>query len=321
MARVDRDRRPGRFLLTGSAHVLALPRVADALTGRMEIVELWPLSQGEIRRRRETFVDRLFSPSAEWPVGETLDKRGVLELAFAGGFPEARARTGSRRAAWFEAYLAAFAAHDVGDIQEIEHSRRLRSLLALLAARSTGLLNVDDLARDARLASSTARRYVHLLEAAYLVLRLPAWSRIRTRRVVSSPKCYLADSALCAHLLGVDVDSLARASGDAGPVLETFALLELRKQLGWSRTRAGMFHLRTKKLQEVDCILESPSGDVAGVEVKAGATVGSSDFAGLRWLSERVGPAFRSGVVLHAGDRALPFGPRMWALPFSALWA
>jgi len=163
-----------------------------------------------------------------------------------------------------------------------------------------------------------------VLEAAYLVLRLPAWSTNRTQRLVSSPKCYSTDSALCSHLLGADVEALAAlagAAGAAGAVVEAFALMEIRKQLGWSKTRAAMHHLRTKDGLEVDLVLETPSGAVSGVEVKASATVGDRDFRGLRWLAERAGPSFRQGVVLYAGDKALSFGPALRALPFSALWA
>lgn len=320
-ARVDRDGRPGQFLLTGSAHVLSLPRLADTLPGRMEIVELWPLSQGEVGRRRERFLDRLFARDAEWPQVEALDRRGVLERAVAGGFPEPRVRNASRRAAWFDSYLEAFTARDVRDIQQVEHRRRLRTLLGLLAARTTSLLNVDDLARDARLPHSTARRYLDILEAAYLVLRIPAWSTNRTQRLVSAPKCYVADSGLCSHLLGADPDALASPGSDAGPVIETFALLEIRKQMGWSQEQIALHHLRTKDGTEVDAVLETRAGRIAGVEVKLGATVSERDFRGLRWLSARTGSAFARGVVLYSGERALSFGESLWALPFATLWA
>lgn len=320
-AAVDRDRRPGRFLLTGSAHVLMLPRLADTLTGRMELVELWPLSQGEIRRRREGFVDRLFAPPPEWTVGERLSKRAVLEQAFAGGFPEARLRPPARRGAWFDSYLQTFATRDVLDLKDIDHARRLRSLLALVAARSTGILNVTELGRDARLPATTTNRYLDLLEAAFLLVRLPAWSTNRTQRVVSAPKCYLSDSGLCAHLLDADLDAVSGPTPDAGPILETLVVLELRKQLGWTAARASMHHLRTKDQVEVDVVLTTPRGQVAGVEVKAGATVGASDFRGLRWLQSRTGAAFSQGVVLYAGDQVLGFGPGLYALPFAALWS
>ena len=320
-AEVDRDRRPGRFLLTGSAHVLMLPRLADTLTGRVELVELWPLSQGEILRRREGFLDRLFAPPREWPVAERLSRRGALERAFAGGFPEARLRSPPRRGAWFDSYLQTFATRDVLDLKDIDHARRLRRLLALVAARTTGILNVADLGRDARLPATTTQRYLDLLEAAFLLVRLPAWSTNRTQRVVSAPKCYLSDGGLCAHLLDADLEAVSGPTADAGPILETMVVLELRKQLGWSQHGTAMHHLRTKDQVEVDVVLTTPRGHVAGVEVKAGATVGASDFRGLRWLQARTGEAFTQGIVLYTGDQVLGFGPGLWALPFAALWS
>ncbi len=320
-ARVDRDPRPGQFLLTGSAHLLLLPRLADTLAGRLEIVELWPLSQGELRGRREPFLQRLLDPKAPWPPGAPLDVRGVAALAAAGGFPEPRRRTPARRASWFDAYLRSFAQRDVRDLAEIEHPGRVRALLTLLAARTGSPLNTDDLARDARLAPSTARRYLAILEAAYLVTRLPAWSTNLSQRVATSPKCHLVDSGLCAHLLGLDAGGLATPTGNHGPVLETLAVQELRRQLGWAQQRASLHHLRTKDGVEVDIVVEWADSRVGGVEVKAGATVTGADFRGLRWLRERLGDRFTRGVVLYAGNHVLPFGPGLWALPFSALWS
>ena len=319
---VDRDPRPGRFLLTGSAHVLTLPRLADSLAGRMDVIELAPLTQGEIAGRPETFADRVLSRDARWPPVVQTSKAELLALAAAGGFPEARRRdTGRRRNAWFSAYLRAYVERDVRDIADIEHRAQMRTLLALVAARSANLLNIDDLARDSRLPSSTARRYLEILEASFLAVRLPAWSSNVTQRTVSSPKVYVADSGLCAHLLGSDIEALAQAGAPAGPLIETFALLEIRRQLGWSATVATLHHLRTKDKLEVDGVLEARDGRVAGVEVKAGATVTSRDFRGLRWLAAKTGARFTNGVVLYSGEQALPFGPGLWALPMPVVWA
>ncbi len=320
-AAVDRDPRPGRFLLTGSAHVLALPRLADSLAGRMEVIELAPLTQGEIARTRETFIDRLFAAPSQWPAVPQQSKKELLARAAAGGFPEARRRApGRRRDAWFRAYLRAYVDRDVRDIAGIEHRARLRTLIALLAARTANLLNVDDLARDSRLPSTTARRYLEVLEASFLVTRVPAWSSNQTQRTVSAPKVYIADSGLCAHLLGVDIDALAQPGGAAGPLMETFVLMEVRRQLGWSATDAALHHLRTKDKLEVDGVLEARDGRVAGIEVKAGASVSGRDFRGLRWLAGKLGSRFTTGVVLYAGEEPLSFGPGFWALPMSMLW-
>lgn len=323
-ARADRAPEPGRFLLTGSAHLMMLPRLSETLAGRIEIVELSPLTQGEVAGVRERFVDRMFDSEAKWPDPAPIDRRTLAERIVAGGFPEACSRTpGRRRDAWFEGYLATYLDRDVREFADIEHRVNLRLLLRLVAARSANLLNLDELARDARLAPTTARRYMELLEATFLAVRIPAWSNNRTQRAVSAPKAYVADAGLCAHLLGADADALAGPDAGAGlgPLAETFALMELRRQLAWSHVSASLHHLRTKDATEVDGVLEARDGRVAGIEVKSGATVTNRDFRGLRWLAEKAGRRFAAGVVLHAGEDTLSFGPRLFAMPISAIWA
>ena len=319
-AAVDRSNQPGQFLLTGSANVLTLPRVADALPGRMEIVELWPFSQGEIEGQIDGFVDRAF---AGWPgrTATTLRRVDHLRRAVTGGFPEVVTRVGERRrAAWFDGYIAALVQREIRDLVGIERVGELRQLLRLLAARSGRLLNVEELARHARLAPSTARRYIHLLEAAYIIRIVPGWATSRTTRAVRAPKVFLTDTGLLCHLLGLTVDGLAAPSAEAGPVLETFVAMEICRQLGWAETRAELFHFRSKDGTEVDAVLEAPDGRVVGVEVKAGATVRLDDFRGLRLLADRVGEAFRAGLVLYTGTETLSFGDRLRCVPMSGLW-
>jgi predicted AAA+ superfamily ATPase len=320
-AAVDRDPRPGRFLLTGSAQVLALPRLADSLAGRMEVIELWPLSQGELEGRRESFVDALFDGPERAAVAGAEGKREYLQRAVRGGFPEAVARTDAlRRDRWFEAYVATTVRRDIPDLAAIDRIEELPRLLRLLAARSAALLNVSALGRDAQLPDATLRRYLNLLETAFLVERVPAWANSRTTRAVKAPKIILTDSGLCAHLLGTDVQALAHPLGDAGRVLETFVLGELRRQSGWARHRVRLHHFRDADGVEVDAVLEAADGRVAGIEVKAGATVRSADFRGLNLLRGKAGDRFSAGVVLYAGSEPLAFGPQRWALPISALW-
>jgi uncharacterized protein len=320
-ASVDRSSRPGQYLLTGSANVLLLPQIADALPGRMAILDLWPFSQGELAGRIERFVDRAFDGWQGVHVPTDLNRRDYLERAATGGFPEAVQRSEARRrTAWFESYVRTLVQRDLRNLSTLERTEDLSRLLRLLAARSARLLNVDDLARDAGMPATTARRYLTLLEAAYLVQLVPAWSNNRTTRAIRAPKIVAVDSGLCADLIGADPVGLSRPEGDAGPLLETFALMEIRKQLDWSIDRPRMYHYRTKDGVEVDAVLEAPNGRIVGVEVKAAATVRGSDFAGLRHLAERVGDRFRSGLVLYTGTQSLPFGDRMWCAPMSALW-
>jgi predicted AAA+ superfamily ATPase len=319
-AAVDRDPRPGRFLLTGSANVLQLPRVADALPGRMEIVDLWPFSQGELNGKIERFIDRAFNGWEGVRIVTSLDRRNYLELATIGGFPEVVIRREARRRrAWFEGYVRTLVQRDVRDVSAIERGD-LGRLMRLVAARSGQLLNIDNLARDAAMPPSTARRYLNLLELAFIALILPAWANSRTTRAVHAPKVFITDSGLLSHLSGASPESLSASSGNAGPILETFVAMELRKQLAWSIERPTMHHYRSKDGVEVDVVLESADGRVVGIEVKAAATVRPADFAGLRHLASRVGSLFRAGLVLYAGRESVPFGSSMWCVPISSLW-
>ena len=321
-AAVDRSSQPGRFLLTGSADVLAMARVADALPGRMEIIELWPFSQGEIEGQIDGFVDRAFG-GWNGRTATALSKIDYLHRAARGGFPDVVITRSSerRRAAWFESYVLRLVRREARDIAGVERPQELRQLLRLLAARSGQLLKVEEVARDAGLPPTTARRYIRLLEAAYIVRTLPGWATSKTTRAVRAPKIYLCDTGLLCHLLGVTADAMAApSSGEAGPVLETFVTMELCRQLGWADTRADLFHFRSKDGTEVDAVLEAADGRLVGVEVKARATVRSEDFRGLRLLMDKVGDRLRAGLVLYTGSETLPFGDRLRCVPISALW-
>lgn len=318
-AEVDRDPRPGRFLLTGSAQILLLPQLADTLAGRMEIVELWPFSQGEIGRRKDRFVDLLLQSNRDWPPAD-LSRRDYLDLAVRGGYPEAVSRTDPRRRSrWFDAYIATLVSRDIKELAEIDRLEDFRRVLTLIAARSGSLLNVENLGAAAAIPRTSMRRYIALLETAMIVARIPAWSGIRTARVVRSPKVFVRDSGLCAHLLGVGRGS-SPTDELAGLLVETFAVMELARQIGWSDRRPSLSFLRTKDGLEVDAVLEAPDGRVAGVEIKLAATVRDRDFGGLRYLATRLGGRFAGGAVLYAGREPLPFGSGLWALPINSLW-
>lgn len=317
---VDLDRRAGRFLLTGSANVLMLPRLADSLAGRMEIATLWPLSQGEIRGRREAFVDWLFSGDAPTLGPQDLDEPDAANMLVRGGYPEAVGREdAARRAAWAESYLRAILQRDVRDLAHIEGLTEMPRLLSLLAARSGGLLNVSDIARSSALPTTTVTRYLALLRTVFLFEPLTAWSVNLEKRLVKAPKVHLVDSGLAAHLAGYDADRLRSDTDFVGHLLESFVVSELRKQLSWSNVRAMPYHFRAVTGQEVDIVLETADGRVAGVEVKASASVGGKDFAGLELLSGMCRAKLARGVVLYRGAQVVPFG-RFLAMPLSALW-
>ena len=317
---VDKDRRPGHFLLTGSANVMTLPRLSESLAGRMEIIPLFPFSAGELAGNREGFVKRLFDGTIAkvkpGPANDDLAARLVR-----GGFPEAIQRTDDdRRGAWFASYISTILQRDVRDLARVDGLNSLPNLLKLLAARTSGLLNLADVGRDAGLPHTTLTRYLAMLETVFLVHRLPAWSPNLGKRLVKAAKLHLVDTGLACHLIGADARRLNDDRSLLGRMLETFVVGELRKQLSWVDPRTALYHYRTAAGSEVDVVLEKADGSVAGVEVKASATVGTSDFAALQELRDQLGKKFLSGIVLYTGDRIIPFGEKLWLAPLPTLW-
>jgi uncharacterized protein len=318
---VDKDRRPGRFLLTGSANVMTLPRLSDSLAGRMQVVPLFPFSAGELAGVREDWLARIFDGT----IAKTKPASAALDLPSrlaTGGYPEAtQRRREDRRATWFASYISTLLGRDVRDLAQVEALHALPNLLKLFAARTSGLLNLADVGRDAGLPHSTLTRYLVLLETLFLVHRLPAWSPNLGKRLVKAPKLHLLDTGLACHLLGADARRLAGDPMLLGRMLETFVVSELTKQASWSDQRVELYHLRTAAGSEVDVILERSDGSVAALEVKASATVTASDFAALQTLRDGLGPHFCAGIVLCLGQEVIPFGDRLWVVPLSALWS
>jgi uncharacterized protein len=317
---VDRDRQPGRFLLTGSANVFLLPRLSESLAGRMEILNLWPFSQGELAGIREEFVDALFANNLPYRVSYPENQANILGRIVIGGYPEAvRRSSNARRKAWFDSYITTLLHRDVRDLANIEGMVNLPRLLSLLAIRVPTFLNFAELSRTAAIAQSTLKRYMTLLEAIFLIQNVPAWSGNLGKRLVKAPKLVINDTGLKAHLTGSSAERMT-ADGSAGGYLENFVIMELRKQIPWSRIQPRMFHFRTQTGQEVDVVLEDPSGRLVGIEVKTTAVVGAEDFKGLRALAEGAGKHFHRGIVLYTGTGMVPFGQNLHAIPVTALW-
>jgi predicted AAA+ superfamily ATPase len=323
-AAIDRNRQPGRFLLTGSANVMLLPKLSEFLAGRMEVLTLWPFSQGEMRGVRESFVDTLFSQKSVGWTGKTATARReeLLETILAGGYPLAVARqSATRRDAWFQSYVMTMLQRDIRDLANIADVTAVPRLLSVVAARAGGLLNFADLSRSVALPQTTLKRYFALLEATFLVQLLRPWARNLGKRIIQTPKVYLNDTGLLAHLLGATVDRLKAEGNLAGAVLENFVLMELRKQSTWSATQPELFYWRTASGQEVDVVLEDRAGRVAGVEVKAAATLSGNDVRGLQGLATAAGKDWVRGVVLYAGTEVIPFSGNLHGVPLSRLWS
>jgi uncharacterized protein len=319
---VDVDPRPGRFLLTGSARLAGLPDIPDLLPGRSETIELSPLSQGEIDRSPDGFVDAVFQQGAGLKVPPSALRRdGYLERALRGGYPEAVGRTDAgRRARFFESYTADVINRDVRQLTEIERPADMRRLVNLIAASTGSVANPTSMASRLQAPASTVKRYLDLLDLLFITRRIPAWSSNLATRAVATPKLLLNDSGLAAHLTGMSLKRARHPTAPVGPLIETFVLGELSRQLAFADQPTRLFHYRDRDRYEVDAVLESASGDIVACEVKAAETVRSEDFRGIQRLARRVGDQLVAGIVLYAGGSPLPFGERLRAWPISTLW-
>jgi predicted AAA+ superfamily ATPase len=317
---VDNNRIPGRFLLTGSANVLLLPQLSESLAGRMEILTLWPFSQGELETFQEGLVDMLFA-DAKFALPVDLDRADIIQRVLVGGYPESVKRTtAKRRMLWFESYVSTIVQRQVRDLANIEYLTEIPRLLRLLAARVGTLINVAEISSTLGLPQTTVNRYLALLEMMYLVHFLPAWSAHLGKRLVKKAKVFLNDTGLVAYLTGMDQKKIQRDPTQFGFLLENFVVMELRKQIGWCATPVQLFHFRTRKGQEVNIVLEDSAGRLVGIEVKAASTVSEGDFKGMQHLRSLGGDRFHRGVVFYMGRESIPFGGNFYALPIGALW-
>lgn len=318
---VDNDRRPGRFLLTGSANILVLPQVSESLAGRMEVVSLLPLSQVEILGGKPSFLKTAFAGKVTRPQ-HVLSGEELVNVVLTGGYPEMlRRETPQRRRAWAREYLNALVQRDVRDIADVEKLDGMSRLFRALAHHSAALVNFAHAGGRIGLDEKTARKYVTIFEQLFVVRRVEPWLRNRLKRLVKTPKLHFLDSGLLAATLGATAPSIVKDRAVFGPLLETFVFSEILKQSQWLDDVCVIHHFRDKDQAEVDLVVENTVGDVVGIEVKAAATAGSADFKGLRKLADACGEEFKLGVVLYDGDQLVPFGERMFAAPVSSLWA
>lgn len=318
---VDRDTRPGRFLLTGSANLMTVPRVADSLAGRMEVLKLLPLSRSEIFGARSTFLEGAFA-GATPAVQDAIVGDDFIELVLAGGYPEALQRKRwSRKQDWYQDYVEAIVQRDVRDVAQIEQLAIMPKLLAILAEHSGQLVNYSGMGAAIGLNHVTTQKYLRAFESLYLVQTLQPWFTNRLKRLTKSPKLHFLDAGLLAALRGITPDTVRRDKTPFGAILETFVFAEVQKIATWSAPRCGFSHFRDKERNEVDIVVENRQGEIVGIEVKASATVSSGDFSGMRKLAEACGDRFVQGLVLYDHEQVVPFGDRMFAAPLSCLWS
>jgi uncharacterized protein len=326
-AELNKDASPGRFIITGSTRHDALPRAAQALTGRLHLITLYPLSQGEIAGTREDLAELLFTDASRLmtPDLSPTGREEYIERVVMGGFPMVRGRTESARNRWFDDYVTLSLERDVAELSKIRQRRALPGLLRRLAGQTAQMLNMASAGESVGLKADTAENYTKLLEAVFLVYRLPAWGKSLRARAVATPKVHVVDSGLAARLLRLSPGKLARREPTSlqefGHLFETFVVGEVLKQVSWMEGIAGCGHWRTHDGAEVDLVLERDDGLTVGVEVKAGSRVLDKDLTGLRILKSELGKTFVAGAVLHTGPRAYTVEDRIHVLPADRLWA
>lgn len=318
---IDEDRKGRRFILTGSADVMTLPKVADSLAGRIEMHTLWPLSQAEIRDRKPAFLEALVSGEGRFP-GKKTEWMQIVQAIKVGGYPEALQRSSeSRRYQWFESYLVSLMQKDIRELSNIEGLTQIPNILQLIATRVGSTINFSDIGRLASVKTPTLHRYLALLEQVFIIHKIPAWTPNAEGQFVKSPKIILNDTGLLCHLRGESVDSLIENRTTAGSFFENFVVLEIIKQLSWSEIYLKPYHFSIHQGSEVDLVLEDRKKQLYGIEIKSTATIKEEDFKGLKKLSALAGRRFRRGIMLYTGDQALSgFGNNIHAVPISALW-
>jgi predicted AAA+ superfamily ATPase len=320
---VDDDPAKGQFLLDGSADFLTVPGLSESLAGRAVFYELLPFSQGEIEGVRDDFVRRAFAEpdSMRGLPTSQVTRADYLDRIVRGGFPEASVLSAEDRGDWFDGLILTVTQRDITALTNARRSNEVPSLLRLLAARTASELVVSQVHADSGLGRDTTADYIGFLEMTYMIHKVPAWSTNFTTRARRTPKTYVLDSGLAAHLLGADVDGLSVPEDQRrGPLTETFVIGEVKKQLAWSGTRAKMFHFRDQHGAEVDLILERPDGRLVAIEVKAAATAQTRDFKHLAALRDKLGSRFVHGFVLSMHPTPVSFGDRLTGLPIAAMW-
>lgn len=318
---IDEDRKERRIILTGSANVMTLPKIADSLAGRIEIHNLWPLSQDEIGNRKSNFLNTLVSKTDQFKSNKIIWKE-LMQTIANGGYPEVLNRkTNNRKSKWFDSYITSVLQKDIRELANIEGLTQIPNILQLIATRIGSTINLSGIARLSGVKNTTLQRYMALLEYVFLIVKISAWTPNMEGQFVKSPKVFLNDTGLLCHLTGETAESLFENRTRAGSFVENFAVMEVVKQLSWSNQSLKPYHFSIHKGVEVDMVLEDRQRQLYGIEIKSSSTLKERDFKGLRHLSKLAGDKFKKGIVLYTGEHYLSgFGENLYAVPISALW-
>lgn len=318
---VDGRKKSGQFLLTGSANVLTIPKVSESLAGRMILHSLFPLSQGEINGKKESFIDWAFNQKKLPTLKKSLKQNELIDLIVKGGYPRSlKAEDQRDRFEWMRSYVDTILQRDIRSLANIEGLKDMPHILSILAERIGNLINLTDVSRITKLNKVTLGRYYTLLQMVFLITELPAWFVNRDKRLAKTPKIYLNDTGLACYFKQLNKEDLLNNRTHIGPLLENFVVMELKKQLTWYDMAPNIYHFRTQAGQEVDVVLEGQNKKIIGIEVKSSGKIDNVDLAGLKKLKEIAGDKFVKGIVLYTGEHAIALDDDIYALPISALW-
>ena len=323
---VDAEPTPGRFLLTGSTNFLTVPNISESLAGRVQILHLGPLSEAELAGVPPTAIDAWFDGAPAVPAAGLTSRDEYLTVLCRGGYPEVIGLPPDRRRRWFRGYVETVTQRDIAVLADVRRTAALPALLRWTAGMTSGHVNVSDAARRLQASRAVITSYFEWLQTVFLVHELPAWSRHLPGRPVRRSKYHVTDSGLAAGLLHTHADALAAPTAPAaGPLLETFAVNEIARQLAASARDCALSHYRDTQGREVDLVLEDPGGAVVAVEVKATQSPDPRQLRPLAWFRDRldaVAPgAFRAGVLLHTGSQSGKLDDRLHLRPIDSLWS
>jgi len=314
------DTSPGRFLITGSANILASKKIQDALTGRIDRVRMWPLSQSEIQGGSINIVDELLAGRAPQVTGAVVGHQAFVPIVATGGYPEAGLRgSGRPRSRWFSNYIETTIDRDLKEIADAQRIGDMGRLLRLLATQSANLVNYSKIARRLEMDHKTAQHYTTILEQMFLVHRLSAWRPGLGAREATTQKVYITDAAMLAYLLGASEARIDTDDQVTGKICETFVMTEVMKHASWALEQVRIYHYQRPNA-DIDLIIENQRGDIAAIEVKAAATLTEDDWQTIAKLRDARPDRFAAGIVIYSGEQTVPLGDRLWAVPYAGLW-
>jgi predicted AAA+ superfamily ATPase len=274
----------------------------------------------EIHDTKSDFLERIFDPATTFSENPSWDRKSMVDSFTLGGYPDAIVLDSVTRDQWFDNLLTTILERDVKDIADIARPRDLAKILNILAARTSNLLNMADLSRTSSIPYTTLHQYMAILEALFLVIRLPAWHQNRTKRLTKMPKIHFGDTGLLINQLRVGRQLILENGRLFGSILENFVFLELKKLISWSLHPLEMYHYHTQTGTEVDIVLENREGQIVGIEVKGSESISAEDLKGLNALQEDVGDKMIRGIILYPGKEVVAFRKNCIAIPLSTLW-